>query len=262
LLDPQQIVALAWERRLKAISITDHDIEAACVSARCAAEDLDLEIVPGIEFSSDFRDEDVHILGYFIEEGHPSIQRYMETYREKRRQRAEAIVDRLNRMGVRVDFDLVQMKADGAVICRPHVADVLVEEGFVFSFYEAFNKYLGNGKPAFVPKSKIKTEEAIKIIKIAGGLAFLAHPVLISDESVFPVLVEMGLDGIETIHSKHTENDIQHFRQFARRFDLLESGGSDCHGGRLGRTALGTLHVPFSFLLRMRERLEISSTLK
>ncbi len=257
LFTPEQIVRLAEQRNLQAVSITDHDEIHGYQAAFALGKATGLQVIPGIEISTLYGTEDVHILGYFIDPQDARIRRYVEILKVRRVQRAGEIVQRLNKMGVHIPFELVKLKANNGSIGRPHIADVLVEEGIVFSFQEAFQKYLGNDKPAYVPKVKIEPQEALQMIHGAGGLAFVAHPsVGVSDATLFQ-LIELGLDGIETLHPKHTLADVERYQKLCRRFDLLESGGSDCHGAREGEAMLGWGNVPYAYLQRMQKRREL-----
>ncbi|MBN1465589.1 PHP domain-containing protein [candidate division KSB1 bacterium] len=255
LLTPAEIISVAQRRGLRAISITDHDTVAATTVAVELGLKAHLDVVPGIEIGVAHRGCDVHLLGYFIDATSRSLKGYAELLMQSREGRAREIVRVLQRQGIKIPYEMVQQKANGAPIGRPHIAQVLLEEGYVFSSYEAFQKYLGENKAGDIPKLNIGLQRAVQIIKEAGGLAFLAHPVTIGCcEEVLNLLIGYGLDGIETIHPKHTARFREHFGRIARKYDLLESGGSDCHG-RDGDISLGTLDIPYSFLEAMTARI-------
>ena len=259
LLSPVEIIKIAGERGLKAISITDHDTLAATPSAGELGQQVGIQVIPGIEIGVAYEDCDVHLLGYFIDPDNNSLKEYADLLLASREERAREIVKVLKNRGINISYELVQQKADGAPIGRPHVAQVLVEEGYVFSSYEAFEKYLGDKKCCDIPKLNIGLERAVQIIKESHGLVFLAHPATIECCSdVVDQLILFGLDGIETIHPKHGQDKRKHFSTLARQHNLLESGGSDCHGGRDGNIMLGTLPVPFEFLKQMNNRLPAS----
>jgi predicted metal-dependent phosphoesterase TrpH len=256
LLSPAEIIQIASKRGLKAISITDHDTVAATSSAGELGQKVGLEVVPGIEIGVAYEDCEVHLLGYFIDSDNNSLKEYANLLLASREDRAREIVKVLQKRGINISYELVQQKADGAPIGRPHVAQVLVEEGYVFSSYEAFEKYLGDKKCCDIPKLNIGLERAVEIIKESHGLVFLAHPATIECcRDVIDQLVSFGLDGIETIHPKHGYEKRKHFSALAQQNNLLESGGSDCHGGRDGNIMLGTLPVPLEFLKEMKNRL-------
>ena len=253
LLSPTDIIALAVKRNLAAISITDHDTVAGTEEALFAAQPTQVEVIPGIEISTFHTDKEIHILGYFIDHLNPVWDSFEVDFRKNREERAREILNRLARIGIHIPFDLVKLRANGGVIGRPHIADILVEEGKVFSFHEAFHKYLGDDKPAYVPKKVISPEQAVSFIKQAGGLAFVSHPAVNLTEKEVVDLVACGLDGIETMHPKHTFQEMAFFRDIARRYGLLECGGSDCHGARSGHIMMGYGYVPVNVLESIRQ---------
>lgn len=250
-----EIVRLAQARRLRAIAITDHDVTSGVQEAIEAGLRHGVEIVPGIEISAMCLGCETHILGYFIDPLYPPLQQFAENFRRHRCERAREILRKLIPHGIDIPFDLLQLRAGHSAIGRPHIADLLVEEGFVFSFQEAFNKYLAYNRPAYVPKIHVEAEQAIQLIQQAGGLAFLAHPAVgIADEAIYQ-LIDCGLDGLETLHPKHSSSQIAYYQELARKWELAETGGSDCHGARQGELMLGCMMVPFSYLENIKGRL-------
>ena len=252
---PTQVVQRAAELGLSAISLTDHDSVAGVREAQNAGRDIGVEVIPGIELSTQEAGIDIHILGYFIDHENSDLLDYVQKFQDARRNRAEKIVARLNRLGVPITMAQVLYKAGDGAIGRPHVADVLVEEGFVFSHDHAFQKYLGYGKPAYQPKFVLSLHEAVEIIHAAGGLASLAHPVLYRRDALIPDLIKQGLDGIEAIHVRHDRADIRRYSDMAQQYGLLTTGGSDCHGDSRGQAVIGTVQVPSTFLDAMKEKL-------
>ncbi len=256
LLNPLQILEIAHQRSLQAISITDHDTVAATLTAREFGPKFGIEVVPGIEIGVAHDDCEVHLLGYFIDYESPDLKEYANLLMQSREERAREIVRVLNQQGIHISYDVVLQKANGAPIGRPHIAQVLVEDGYVYSSYEAFEKYLGEKKPGDVPKLNIGLKKAVRMIKDANGLAFLAHPATIECcQDVLKLLLSFGLDGIETIHPKHTTEQRAYYTKITQQYGLLQAGGSDCHGGRHGSIVLGTLPVPLDFLKAMKSRL-------
>ena len=252
---PTQVVQQAAELGLSAISLTDHDSVAGVQEAQNVGRDIGVEVIPGIELSTQEAGIDIHILGYFIDHENSDLLDYVQKFQDARRNRAEKIVARLNRLGVPITMAQVLYKAGDGAIGRPHVADVLVEEGFVFSHDHAFQKYLGYGKPAYQPKFVLTLREAVEIIHAAGGLASLAHPILYRRDTLIPDLIKQGLDGIEVIHVRHDRADIRRYSDMAQHYGLLTTGGSDCHGDSRGQAVIGTVQVPSAFLDAMKEKL-------
>ena len=250
---PEEVVERASGLGLRAISLTDHDSMGGVAAAKAAGEVHGIDVVPGSELSAKFDGCDVHILAYFGDTDNERLIESLALYRDARRNRAERIVGRLNRLGIRVMFEQVLAKADGAAIGRPHVADVLVEEGFCFSPNEAFQKYLGYGKAAYEEKYVMPPSQAIEVIHAAGGIAVIAHPILYRDDSMLPALVEQGIDGIEVWHIKQRGIDAVRYAAFADDNGLLKSGGSDCHGDGRGEAIMGKVDVPFSVYEDLKE---------
>jgi len=253
---PAEIIRFAHEFKLKAISITDHDAISGTILACTSAEKKGIEVIPGIELSTRMTGCTVHLLGYYFDMGNAEILDYVEQNYYIREERAKKIVSRLHELGIKISFELVKLHANGGVIGRPHIADVLLEEGYVYSFRDAFEKYLGENRPAYVQKPTITPEEGIRLIHNAGGLVFIAHPAVeITDENIYH-LIGQGLDGIEVYHPKHMPSDVEHYMQIAQANDLLICGGSDCHGPRNNNDMMmGTIPVPYSHLEQMKSRL-------
>jgi len=250
---PTKAVKMAYAANLAAVAITDHDELAGIPEATREGDDLGIEVIAGIEMSTILEGFDVHLLGYFIDYHDPAIQQYVKQCKEWRWERARKIIELLKKCGIHIPFELVKLKAGNGSIGRPHIADVLVEEGYVFSFHEAFDKYLGENKPAYVPKKKVDPGNAIDLIHKVGGLAFIAHPGVELDDDIIFRVIALGLDGLETIHPNHSQVDIEHLAKIASEHNLLQSGGSDCHGEREGERLIGKIKVPASFLQEMKK---------
>ena len=204
---PEEVVARAAGLGLSTISLTDHDSVSGVEPARKAGELHGVQVVPGSELSVQFEGRDIHILAYFVDPENSRLIESLTLYRDERRNRAERIIKRLKRLGIRIAFEQVLAKADGAAIGRPHIADVLVEEGVCFSHNEAFYKYLGYGKTAYEEKYVMSPSEAFDVIHHAGGIAVVAHPLLYRADGLLPGLVDQGVDGIEVWHIKHKPED-------------------------------------------------------
>jgi len=251
LLTPEELVGHALARRLSALAITDHDSLGALPRARRAL-DTTLELVPGIEISTALDGLDLHLLGYYVDADDAALRARLERFREERRERALAIVERLKTLGAPVDGEQVLASAGPGVVGRPHIADALVRAGHVDSLDAAFRLYLGARGEAFVPRPAFRPVDAIALIHQAGGVSVLAHPGANLPVSVVELLVRQGLRGIEVWHPQHGATAVRHYRALAAKLGLLETGGSDFHGA--SRSAdLGEIAVPFSVLAALKD---------
>lgn len=255
-LSPYELVKKAKSSCLSIISITDHDSVNGLEEAQGIAKEFEIEVVPGMELSATLNGEEVHILGYFMDFHNTALLDFLTLSREERLKRAERIVDKLNQMNIPLTMESVLANATGDSVGRPHIANALVNEGHAQSYHQAFRKYIGNGRPAFEKKAECSPQEIVRIISQAGGLSFLAHPGhSVSDELLFET-IKAGVDGIEVIHPSHSPDLVQYYRGIVNEYCLLESGGSDFHGGQKGDDhLLGSIGIPVSTVDIMRRRL-------
>ena len=254
----EEAVAYAHKMELSAIAITDHDTTNGIKPAQEAAAKYNIEIVPGIELSSylsEFLVDEIHILGYFIEWENDKFQEKLSLLKAKRIERAKQILKKLSHLGIKINEERVFQLAGQSVIGRLHFAQIMVEDGYVFSIRDAFYNYLGEGRPAFVPKMYLTPQETIKMILDVKGIPVLAHPNIQQiDEKVIKELVAQGLKGIEIFCSKLDEQTAGYFQHLAKENNLLITGGSDCHGKILSRDILmGTIEIPYSILEELRK---------
>lgn len=255
-LSPYELVTKARNAGLAALSITDHDNVGALDEAIEWGKSLGVEIVPGLELSVSLGEKDVHVLAYFFDHKNPNLLDYLSFFRRERLKRAERIVEKLNKMNIPIKFEAVLEQAGVGSIGRPHIANVLLDEGWIESYHEAFEKYIGMGGPAFEKKYQVTPDEAIKLISSSGGLSFLAHPGKYTTELELSQLIKSGVDGIEVIHPSHDEKRQAYYRGVVNQYFLLESGGSDFHGGKKSDDhTFGTFTVPMQVVETMRKRL-------
>ena len=229
-LQPGQLVQKASERGIQALAITDHDTIDGIHAARTAAISADLDIIPGVELSIQFLGRELHLLGYYFDSEHAALNSFLARYQLLRTERAQAIVDRLNKLGVALEMSEVLAISEGPAVGRPHIAQALVSKGYVDTFGQAFLRYLRNGGPADVAKQLPKAEEAIATLHQAGGIAVLAHPGNWVSDRDLSRLKAIGLDGVEIIHPSHDETLTIFYTDVAHRLNLLTTGGSDFHG--------------------------------
>ena len=230
LLTPTELIVLAAELGLKGIGITDHDTIQGWKEAEEAGEKYQIRILRGIELSTEWQGKEVHILGYEIDGSSNILNDKLRCLRQAREQRLLKILDRLEALGIQIGVDEVQQFAQGESIGRPHIAHTLMEKGYVKSIGEGFDRYIGRGAPAYVPRYQLTPEEGIELVRAAHGVAVLAHPGVYHLEGGIPAWVEVGLQGIEVRHSDHKPEDEKKFRALAQEYHLLATGGSDFHG--------------------------------
>ncbi len=253
---PRELIRRAHDAGLTAVGITDHDSVGGIAEARIAAAEFGIEVIAGVELSSCFDATEIHILGYFINTEHPVLREALDLFRMRRIKRVERIVSKLNKLNVPLSMEAVLEIATGDSVGRPHVANAMVSHGHADSYYQAFHRYLGDGRPAYERKESFTPEETIKLISESGGLSFLAHPGTMVDEATIKKLIDAGLDGIEVVHPSHTPDQVRYFRNIVNQYYLLESGGSDYHGGlKNDDHTLGAVTVPMGVIEAMRRRL-------
>ncbi len=249
---PAEVIEKCAAHDLRAVAIVDHDEISALETAIACGEERGVEVIAGVELSVRFQARDIHILGYGFNYQHSELVAYLAFLRAERRKRARQILQRLSQMGMPLLYDDVVEKAGPGSIGRPHIARAMMEKGYVRTFQEAFNRFIGDGRPASVPKHRIGIDAAVKLVYDAGGVCSLAHPGLFLTDAQVMELVKTGLTGIEVVHPKHNEARTRFFQQLARENDMLETGGSDFHGGTQGEEALGKYTVPYAVVEQIK----------
>jgi len=250
-LTPDMAVEQAKGAGLAAISIADHDSVSGIEVAIWAGKKHGVEVIPGVELSSEFEGRELHLLGYFVDWRDKKFQDKLLAIQEARLDRAKTIIDRLRDLNINISYNTVIVMAGGA-IGRPHIAKTLLDRGYVRTMQEAFEKYLIPGKPAYVEKYQMPPAEAIKMIKKVGGIPVLAHPYFANADEMLPELIEQGLRGIEVYHSRHGAAVVRRYEQLARKYDLLIAGGSDAHGREV---PIGAVRIPYELVEKLKEGL-------
>jgi predicted metal-dependent phosphoesterase TrpH len=246
-LSPQELVQKAFQLGLDVIAITDHDsvegIPAALETARNLPRPL---VIPGVEINTYMPQGEVHILGYFIDHLDPEFNHALEELRNSRYERGRKMVARLADIGIDIDWERVLTLASGGAIGRPHIAQAMLERGYIASLQEAFTNYIGHGGVAYVERKKLSPSEAVELVVRASGLPFLAHPGDIEhlDPFIFQ-LKQVGLAGLEIYYPKYSPSKIARLEELAKKYGLLASGGSDYHGldNTIGAD-MGSIDVP------------------
>lgn len=259
---PADVVRLAHEAGVSALAITDHDITTGLPDAIAAGQELGIEIIPGIEISSRHGESELHVLGYFLKWEDARLNERLMTLRESRHRRNPKIIELLQAAGIDITYDEVRAVAGSDSVGRPHIARVLMDKKVVTTAKEAFDRFLAEGKAAYVPRDLPAPVDAIRWIKDAGGLAVLAHPTWVKTTEgtltdLARQLKEQGLDGVEVHYSTHTPRQTRTYLSLAKQLGLLVTGGSDFHGVtkpdiEVG-TGKGSLHVPDHLLPKLKD---------
>lgn len=261
---PAEVVTLAHEAGVSALAITDHDITTGLPEAMATGQTLGIEIIPGIEISSRHGESELHVLGYFLKWEDAQLNERLTALRESRHRRNPKIVALLQAAGIDITYDEVRAVAGSDSVGRPHIARVLMDKKVVTSAKEAFDRFLAEGKPAYVPRDLPCPADAIRWIKDAGGLAVLAHPTWVKtiDGTLTDLARQLktdGLDGVEVHYSTHTPRQTRQYLSLAKTLGLLVTGGSDFHGLTKPDISVGigkgNLHVPDVLLPKMKDAL-------
>ncbi|MDR0994536.1 MAG: PHP domain-containing protein [Verrucomicrobiota bacterium] len=261
---PEELARMAVEAGVSALALTDHDTMAGLPRFLAAAEGKGFRAVPGVELSVNWTPGGVmHMLGYWMEMENPELVRQLAWIRDGREMRNREILEKLNALGLSMTWEEVKAKAGEDVVGRPHFAQVMLERGYAKDKNEAFDKWLGDGKPGYADRPRLTAEDAVELICRAGGVAVLAHPFTLhlgkeAQEALWNRLAEVGLSGVECYYSEHSSDLTADYLEIARRVGLVPTGGSDFHGEvspgiRLG-TGFGGLNVPDEVLVELEAR--------
>lgn len=258
---PTELVKHAEEKGLAAVAVTDHDTVNGIAEAMKAAKNLSVELIPGIEISSAYDKLEVHIVGLFVNHSNKAFTDKLEQLRFSREERNRKMIQRLNDLGIDISYSEVNTYAKGGIITRAHFAGVLLQKGYIKSTNEAFKRYIGDKSPAYIPRELPSYRYAAELIREAGGIAILAHPLLYKinadlRERMLTDMKNCGLTGIEAYYSTHSSADVEYIKSLAQKHGLLLSGGSDFHGINkkdleLG-TGYGSLAVPYELLDKLK----------
>lgn len=254
---PTEILKKAKEAGFSAISITDHDNINAIDAAIDSSEKYGIEVIPGIEFSTDFEGKEVHILAYFIDYKDSSLVDFIEGIRNSRIERLRQMIYRLKQLNCIINAEkFIGQYSSSITLGRPHLALEMVNIKFVKNYVDAFIRFIGDGKPAYVKKPNPDLKKVLNLISDLGGLSFIAHPGKYFKNTQIQKIIDAGVDGIEMIHPSHTYTDMHYFEQIAAQNYLLVSGGSDFHG--IVKTDIenfGTFYVTDKEIVNMKRRL-------
>jgi len=251
---PEEVVAKAAALGLRYIALTDHDsvegIEAAVKAAKAFPR---LTFIPGVEVSTDVPEGEIHILGYFVDYHSKELADTLKRFRNSREIRARRMVDKLRKLGIAIDWPRVREIAGEGAIGRPHIAQAMLEKGYIGNFKEAFEKYIGRDGPAYVEREKMTPAEAVELVLRSGGLPVLAHPFTVKDpERWVAILKRAGMVGIEAYYKDNTPENTAATLEMADRFGLIVTGGTDFHGiENAGEVMIGGVDVPVAAVRRL-----------
>lgn len=258
---PSELVSYALEKGLTAFALTDHDTVDGIDEALEAAKDKPITVIPGIEYSTEYHNRDIHIVGLFIDHKSPVFTEYLTRFQQSRTERNYKLCANLRNADIAITYEALLEMFPDAVITRAHYAKYLLSKGYVKSIKEAFDRYLGDHTPYFVHREKVTPKEVIQVTLQAGGVPVLAHPVLykLGKEQLdilVSTLTEQGLKGIECIYSTYTNSDEREIKALAAKYNLLPSGGSDFHGANKPGLDLGVgygrLYVPDEYMIKLK----------
>ncbi len=250
---PREVAQRAAGAGVGVWALTDHDTVSGLEQALAAARPHSIRFVPGIELSCFLDRREIHMLGHFVDPEHPTLKRFEDFLADKRRERMQEIVRRLAALGVHVTVDEIVAYSGGKTIGRPHISRALVERGYVATVKEGFDRYLGEGKPAYVQRFRLEAEEAIRLIASAGGVTTVAHPGVKRGD--LKRLREAGLAGVEVFHPDHNPSVREKYRRIADELDIVATSGSDFHGEQVAPDRhLGSETMPEGQFARLEER--------
>lgn len=259
-LSPTELVKLCAQNGLKVIAVSDHDSTEGIAEAHEAAAEHDIEIIPAIELSTDVPGNEIHMLGYFVDTEASRFQDLLKTFRAGRKDRGRMMVQRLGQLGIEVAWERVEDIAGEGAVGRPHIADAMIERGYVADRQEAFDRYIGRNGPAYVERTRFKPEEAIRALLDNGALPVMAHPLYYERTDIQKLkktvaeLKEAGMVGLEVHYGEFSEDEVGMLKNMAAKLDLIPCGGSDYHAsGKPGEVRPGEAGPPMCTIHALRE---------
>lgn len=253
-LSSPELVKIAKEKNIDIIAITDHDTTAGIDLALEMGQKLGVKVIPGIELSTNFKGESIHILGYFRDHSYKSnnLLNFLNEMKEKRKNRAKEMVEKIKEIhNINISYEDILQKAKG-IIARPHIAKAIVDAGYDYSWDYIFDNIIGNDCPAYIPSIKLPTGEGIDLLKRNNALVVLAHPTIISEKNLQNVL-EFNFDGLEAIYPEKSINKAEKFRNIAKKKGIFVTAGSDFHG----ELDVGTKHNDMGTVTLKDEELNV-----
>jgi predicted metal-dependent phosphoesterase TrpH len=257
---PEEVIEQAYKQQLSCIAITDHDVVDGVALTMKAGEKYGIEVIPGIELSSEIHGKDIHVLGYFVDYENPAFKEKVSTFQDTRMERMKGMILKLRELGIDgISLEEVCALTNSRAVGRPHLASILVKKGVVKDLKEAFDKFLADEAPAYVPKFKQSPYEAIKLILSAGGVPVLAHPMFTNVDELIPQFVKAGLKGLEVYYPNTTENILRYYKGLAEKNNLIMTGGSDAHGEAKKNTYLGKMKIPYELVEKLKAQVNVKA---
>lgn len=252
---PQEVAEQAHAAGVACIAIADHDIVEGVAPTMAAAAAYGIEVIPGVELSTQANGRDIHMLGYLFDYENAEMRERLEGMQHSRGERMRLMIEKLAGLGVSgIEYDEVCALTESGAVGRPHLATVMVRNGVVPNMQAAFDRYLADDRPAFVPKTKLTPVEGIGLIRQYGGVAVLAHPMFTRVDELIPQLVEAGMQGLEVYYPNCTPATTEFYAKLAKKHNLVATGGSDAHGDAKKNTYLGKMTVPYEQVELLKER--------
>ena len=249
---PAQLVKESIKRGISALAIVDHDTLEALAEAFAQAQGEPLEIIPGIELTAQHENQEIHILGYFLDYRNKELLEKLKLIQSNRVERVYKIIENLEGIGLKLNPDTVFSVSGKATVGRMHIARALVKDGLVGSTAEAFRKYIGDKSPAYVLGFRLSVPEAIRLIHQAGGVAVLAHPYMLHNDALIAEFVSYGLEGLEVYYPEHSQAMVNFYLDLAKKLNLLITGGTDFHGSAKPQIKLGMIKIPLELVEKLR----------
>jgi len=251
---PKQLVDAACASGLSCIAVTDHDTIDGVVPCMEQVKGRDLEILPGIELTAEESGLEVHVLGYLIDPGDQKLVETMENLKKYRIQRIYKMVDKLKALGLEIEAQSIfKLAGDSSCVSRLHLARTMLQEGLISSISEAFQRFIGDRGPAYVAGFPVSVKEAIELIKDAKGIPVLAHPYSLGGDGLIIKFIGYGLMGLEAYYPEHTKSKVNFYLKLAKKYKLLVTGGSDCHGDAKPEIRLGLYRVPYELVSELKK---------
>lgn len=250
---PEELISGALREGLSAISVTDHDTVAGIVPSIKAGDLQGIEVIPGIELTAEYEGMEIHLLGYALDYHNSALLAKLDTLKENRVQRIYKIVGKLNELGVKLTPESVFAIGGSGTVGRLHIARAMIKAKLVGSVGEAFKRYIGDRCPAYVCGFRLAPAEAIKLIKDSGGIPVLAHPYTVSRDELISLFVDWGLRGLEAYYPEHSQSMTNFYLDLAKKYNLLVTGGSDCHGTAKPDVKIGAIKIPYELVEKLKQ---------